>query len=278
MTARDPHRREAERISDAVDRGARLVRQLLAFSRTQDVEPRSLNVAELVDEMVPLLRALLGEQIFLRAHAAPGLWRVHADRAQIEQLILTLVASASDAMAIPGALTVEMANVELDEAASRPFGETIVPGPYLMLAVNQVAPEVQRQIFEPACAGPDCERSRSGRHADRPFSRIKAAGKGTSLEISRIFHFVKQHRGYLVCENEPGQGASFRIYLPRAEEREEAPAEGSVTLTACLPEESMMGAISPKGDGRVLPSLRSESAFGTQDEHCRVAEKNARQR
>ena len=216
MPANDPGREDAERISATVDRGARLVRQLLAFSRRQKIQARPLSLADLVNEMVAMFRPYLGEQVLTRVRAAVGLWRVRADPGQIEQVIMNLVVNARDAMVGPGerfpagTLTLEMANVELDERTFRPTVEMVVPGRYVMLAVSDtgsgMTAEVRRQIFH-------------------PFFTTKESGQGTGLGLSTVFGIVKQHRGYVLCESKPGQGATFRVYLPRDEEEGEAPVK-----------------------------------------------------
>ncbi|MBI4247201.1 MAG: response regulator [Candidatus Rokubacteria bacterium] len=223
MPADEPGRADAERISATVDRGARLVRQLLAFSRKQKIQLRSLSLSELVDEMAPFLRPLLGERVLLRVRAAPGLWPVRGDPGQIEQVITNLVVNARDAMAVAGerppagTLTIEMANAELDEGSFRPSTERVAPGPYVMLALSDtgsgMTPHVRRQIFE-------------------PFFTTKELGKGTGLGLSTVFGIVKQHAGHIVCESEPGQGSTFRIYLPRGEDGKEAPSEESAAAAA----------------------------------------------
>jgi PAS domain S-box-containing protein len=223
MPADEPGRADAERISATVNRGARLVRRLLAFGRKQKIELRSLVLSDLVAEVVPFLRPLLGERIHLRVRAAPGLWPVRADPGQIEQVIMNLVVNARDAMAVErerppaGTLTIEMANVELDEGSFRPSTERVAPGPYVMLAVSDtgsgMTPDVRGQIFE-------------------PFFTTKEPGKGTGLGLSTVFGIVKQHHGHVVCQSEPGQGSTFRIYLPRGEDGKEAPSEESAAAAA----------------------------------------------
>ncbi len=223
MPADEPGREDAERINATVDRGAKLVRQLLAFSRKQKIQLRSLSLSELVEEMAPFLHPLLGERVLLRVRAVPELWPVRADPGQIEQVIMNLVVNARDAMALTGehppagTLTIEMANVELDEGSFRPSTERVAPGPYVMLTVSDtgsgMAPDVRRQIFE-------------------PFFTTKGPGKGTGLGLSTVFGIVKQHHGYVVCQSEPGQGSTFRIYLPRGEDGKEAPSEQSAAAAA----------------------------------------------
>jgi CheY-like chemotaxis protein len=144
--------------------------------------------------------------------AAPGLWRVRGDPSQIEQMIMNLVVNARDAMIPPGerfpagTLTVEMANAELDEGgAGRPAVERVVPGQYVMLAISDtgsgMTPEVKRQVFE-------------------PYFTTKEPGSGTGLGLATVLGIVKQHRGYVFCDSEPGQGSTFRVYLPSAGDEE----------------------------------------------------------
>ena len=248
MPADDPNREDAERISATVDRGARLVRQLLAFSRKQKIQPRPLSLADLVNEMVEMFRPLLGEQVLLRVPEAPGLWRVRADPGQIEQVIMNLVVNARDAMMAPGerfptgALTVEMANVELGEGAFRPAVERVTPGQYVMLAVSDtgsgMTPEVKGQIFE-------------------PFFTTKEPGSGTGLGLSTVFGIVKQHRGYIFCESEPGQGSTFRVYVPRdAEEGEALAEELAASAPSGRPRGEAVTALVAEDDGDVREIAR----------------------
>jgi len=214
MPADDPGREDAERISATVDRGAKLVRQLLASGRELKIQPRPPNLADLVNEMAAMFRPLLGEQVLFRVHAAPGLWRARVDPGRVEQVIMNLVVNARDAMVAPGecfptgTLTVEMANVELDAGAFQPSVDRVAPGKYVMFVVSDtgsgMTPEVKRRIFE-------------------PFFTTKETGTG--LGLSTVFGIVKQYRGYVFGESEPGRGSTFRVYLPRAEDEEMAPAE-----------------------------------------------------
>ena len=205
MPADAPGREDAERIGAASDRGARLVRQLLAFCRKQKIELHPLRLPDVVNGIVAMTRPLLGEQALFRVCVAPGLWLVRGDLAQIERMIVNLVVNARDAMIPPGehlpvgTLTAEMANVEIEEGAFRPVVERAVPGRYVMLAVSDtgsgMTPEVKRQIFE-------------------PYFTTKEHGSGTGLGLSMVFGIVKQHRGYIFFDSEFGQGSTFRVYLP----------------------------------------------------------------
>jgi two-component system cell cycle sensor histidine kinase/response regulator CckA len=214
MLPDNPGREDVERISATVDRGARLVGQLLAFGRHERIQPCLQSLADLVDGMAAMFRSLLGDQVLFHVRTAPGLWRVRVAPGQIEQVIMNLVVNARDAMITPGeyfpagTLTVEMANVELDTRACRPTVKRVAPGPYVMLVVSDtgsgMTPEVTRRIFE-------------------PFYTTKETGAG--LGLSTVFRIVKQYRGYVFSESEPGRGSAFRVYLPRAEEEEKAPVE-----------------------------------------------------
>jgi PAS domain S-box-containing protein len=228
MRADDPGRADAERIRATVDRGARLVRQLLSFGPGQTLEPHPLSLSDLLNEIAAMCRPLLGEQVLFDVRTAPALWRVRVDQEQIEQVITNLVVNARDAMLIPGerfpagTLTVEMANVELDGGAFQPTVERVVPGPgrYVMLSVSDtgsgMTPEVKGRMFE-------------------PFFTTKKTGTG--LGLSTVFGIVKQYRGYVFSESEPGQGSTFRVYLPRAEDEEKAPAEPLAVTTVPGPGE-----------------------------------------
>jgi PAS domain S-box-containing protein len=197
-------RADAERIGASVDKSARLVRQLLTFSRQQPIEARALNVSNLILEMEPILQLLLGEQIRLRVRAAGSLPMVRVDRAQFEQVVINLVTNARDAIAPEGTplrgdtVTIETDHVQLDGHSADVYGGCTEPGRYVMLAVCDngpgIPPEVREHIFE-------------------PFFTTKGVGKGTGLGLATVFGVVQQHHGYVACASEPGHGAAFRVYL-----------------------------------------------------------------
>ncbi len=202
LSENDPLRRNAEQIQTASQRATSLTRQLLAFSRKQMLAPKVLNIQSVVVEMEKILRRLIGEDIQLETSSAADLGLVKADRSQIEQVILNLAVNARDAMPEGGRLTIETANVELDESYSHPPA-VLAPGKYVMLAVTDngcgMDAETQAHIFE-------------------PFFTTKEKGKGTGLGLATVYGIVKQSGGYVWVYSEPGRGTSFKVYLPRIDE------------------------------------------------------------
>jgi two-component system, cell cycle sensor histidine kinase and response regulator CckA len=211
----DQLRRSAGMIKDAGMRAATLTRQLLAFSRRQVFEPQILSVNTLVLELEKMLRPMIGEDIelILSLKAANG--KVKADPAQVDQVIMNLAINSRDAMPNGGRLTLETADVELDEEyASKHV--TVQPGSYVMLAVSDNG------------AGMDTD---TQTHMFEPFFTTKEKGKGTGLGLATVYGIVKQSGGYIWVYSEPGKGTTFKIYLPQ----EDIGAQQAESIRRSLP-------------------------------------------
>ena len=204
----DRMRRDIEEIRRAGESAAKLTSQLLAFSRRQIIQPTVLNINSVVEGLEPMMRRLIGENIRLTTSLSPDLGSTRADAGQLEQVIMNLAVNARDAMERGGQLTIETANVELD-AAYASSDVAVALGPYVMLAVSDtgtgMSPEVQARIFE-------------------PFFTTKAKGHGTGLGLATIYGIVKQNNGSIWVRSEAGHGTTFKVYLPRVNERPQAVA------------------------------------------------------
>ncbi len=198
----DPSHRSMREIHKAGSRATVLTQQLLAFSRRQLLQPRILDLNAEVADVRVMLERVLGEDIEIVERLDPALGRTRADPAQIEQVLLNLVVNSRDAMPRGGTVTIETANVVLDEDYARRH-IAVAPGPYVRLTVSDTGlgmdREVQSHIFE-------------------PFFTTKEKGKGTGLGLSTVYGVVKQSGGNVWVYSEPGQGTTFKLYLPRVDE------------------------------------------------------------
>ncbi len=227
-----PSHADAEQIKTAGTRAAALASKLLAFSRKQILRPIVLDLNAAVQDNSKLLRRLIGEDIDLITIHAPNLGCVKADVTQIEQVIMNLAVNARDAMPNGGKMTLETANVDLDQSfvSSHP-GSTM--GAFIMLAVKDTGTGMdvgtRERLFE-------------------PFFTTKEEGKGTGLGLATVYGIVKQSGGYITVDSAPGRGSTFRIYFPRvdeaAEEIKAAPmseAGGSETILVVEDMEEVRG-------------------------------------
>ena len=257
LPAGDPHRRNLELIQTTAERAAALTRQLLAFSRKQVLQPKVLDLNTVVSGLMPMLRRLIGEHIELVAVAAPDLGRVKADPSQLEQVILNLAVNGRDAMPDGGKLTIETGNVELDDAYARGHAG-VVSARYVLLAVSDTGhgmdAATQARIFE-------------------PFFTTKELGKGTGLGLATVHGIVQQSGGHIWVYSEPGQGSTFKIYLPRVDEAAEAggpapalapPARGSETILLVEDDEEVRALARETLEGNgyaVLPAASAAEAL-----------------
>jgi CheY-like chemotaxis protein len=202
MPLDNPHREMVDSIHNCGQHAANLVRQLLAFSRRQIIEPKVLDLNHVVAKMDKMLQRIIGEDTVLKTSLASDLWPVKTDPTQFEQVIVNLAVNARDAMPEGGELTIETANAVLDE--TQVAGHYELPaGEYVLLAVSDtgvgMSEEIKTHIFE-------------------PFFTTKERGQGTGLGLATVYGIVRQSGGDIWVYSEAGLGTTFKVYLPRTQE------------------------------------------------------------
>jgi CheY-like chemotaxis protein len=195
-------RANAQEIANAAARATSLTRQLLAFSRKQVLQPKTLDLNSIVVNLDKLLRRLMDENIEMTTAVQEHVGKVKADPVQIEQVLMNLVVNARDAMPQGGRILIETANVDLDSAYADDHA-TVKPGRYVMLAVSDTGVGMDHETVA---------------HIFEPFYTTKESGRGTGLGLSTVYGIVKQSGGYIWVYSEPAKGSTFKVYLPRVEE------------------------------------------------------------
>ncbi len=197
--AGDPSFKEINEVHQNALRAAALVSQLLAFSRKQTMQPKTLVLGDMIGELAQMLRRLVGEGITLNVERDSDLWTVHADEAQLSNAIINLVVNARDAMPSGGTVAIKTINETIKQSSA--LGTAIMPpGDYVHIEVSDtgtgMSKEIQSKIFD-------------------PFFTTKPVGQGTGLGLATVYGIVKQSGGFITVDSEVGNGTSFHIYLPR---------------------------------------------------------------
>ena len=200
----DPASRERlSKAIDAVEHGARLASQLLAFGRRQPLEPRVVNLSAMMGKMEDMLRRALGELIEVRTAVSSGLWNTLVDPNRLESVVLNLAINGRDAMPEGGKLTVELSNATLDAHGST-LAADLAEGHYVLLAITDTGTGMRREVLERAL---------------EPYFSTKPEGEGTGLGLSMAYGFIKQSGGDMRIYSEPGHGTTVKVWLPRSTER-----------------------------------------------------------
>jgi PAS domain S-box-containing protein len=258
VPADSPSRKFVDEIVYAGKRAASLTERLLAFSHGGGTQPLVLDLNLTLSNMEPMLRRLLGQNIELLMLTAPGLGRIKADPAQIEQVIVNLAANARDAMPNGGKLVIETANVDLAEQSGERLGMN--PGPCVMLAISDngvgMDAATRSRLFE-------------------PFFTTKAPGQGSGLGLSTVYSVVKQAEGQVTVYSQPNCGTIFEVYLPRAtgpivEQASTRPLMGSETILLVDDEEGVRKlccAVLEANGYSVLEAGDAQSALASYDKN-----------
>ena len=199
LHADDPLHDNIEKILDAAQRSAGIVRQLLAFARKQTIMPVPLNLNESVNRMLSIIHRLIGEDIELTWRTGKDLWPVHMDPVQVDQILANLCVNARDAIDGVGRVTIATGNVSLDDGHLVQL-PGLIAGDYVRLSVSDDGCGMDQETKE---------------HIFEPFFTTKDVGQGTGLGLATVYGIVRQNNGCIEVTSEPGQGAVFTVYLPR---------------------------------------------------------------
>ncbi len=202
-----PVREQLEQVEKACQRAARLVSQLLAFSRRQIMRPETLLLNDTVADLLKMLGRVIGEHIQLQWLPSPQAGAIHADRGMIEQVLMNLCVNARDAMPDGGTLTIETHDALVDEDF-RVLHSWAKPGRYALLGISDTGCGMDKETLG---------------HIFEPFFTTKEKGKGTGLGLSMVYGIIKQHEGMIHAYSEPGRGSTFKLYWPQHESRSQAP-------------------------------------------------------
>ena len=197
----DPERLETclSEVIKAAEKATPLTSQLLAFSRKQVLEPKPIHIGEMMNDLQTLLEPLLGENVDLRIEPVDAAATVEADPVQLSQAIVNLAINGRDAMPEGGLLTIGAAPTEVDEATAAHY--EVTPGAYVSLTVQDAGSGIDAELLD---------------HIFEPFFTTKEPGQGTGLGLSMVYGMVKQSKGFLAVDSQPGLGTKFTIWLPRA--------------------------------------------------------------
>ena len=198
LSKHHPMRPDLLLIYDAAQRAAGVTRQLLAFGRKQVLQPKVLNLNAIIRNMETMLQSLMSENVEMTVELASELWTVEADRGQIEQVLMNLVVNALDAMPNGGQLRIQTSNVDFDNPLAR-RGFDVTNGRYVMFSIQDNGRGMDSDTLS---------------HIFEPFFTTKDKAKGTGLGLPTVYGIVKQSGGYITVASEPGQGATFKVYLP----------------------------------------------------------------
>ncbi len=216
----DPLYNDLQEILDAARRSSDITRKLLAFARKQTVEPRVLDLNEVLEGMLKMLKRLIGEDIKLIWLPKDGLQMINIDPSQIDQVLANLCVNARDAIADVGQITIKTDNVSFDETYCAEHVE-YAPGEFVLLAVSDNGSGMDRETHE---------------HIFEPFFTTKEVGEGTGLGLATVYGIVKQNNGFIIVNNGQGKGTTFNIFLPRYEGKADTPGvenTGAPTPQGC---------------------------------------------